>query len=343
MRVFQKKITILILMAMSFAAGLFADEQPIWVEGESPRYPDSRFLSQVGTGDNEDDAAEDASGALKRLFDSVVKQKRKEIEKELQITSKQGQPPVRLFPLRQLTTGATNQILENVKIPATWIDSTQEVHRLAVLDRDKASQLLQAKILSEEDTIFEVYSAALENADKFVVAHNLYATIHAIVRRDTHNAHLSLVSPSGKGESFEVTLGLVGPKFRKYLSNHFKIALQIEGSHGPEVQRAIKEDLMRQQFSVPETESSTPGDILIQGNATLTRLERESANKFVRWEVQLDLINPSKGEAFGVLTQKGREAHTTFEEAEVRAIRTMIKEVMPSLMAHLSSFIFDTN
>ncbi|MBF0288198.1 MAG: hypothetical protein HQM14_10300 [SAR324 cluster bacterium] len=348
MKAIQTIICSLFLVGLGFSVTVHAEERPDWVDGRSSKYPDSQYLLGVGSGDDRRSAKNDTAMAMKRVFEAAIKQEIQEMEKHLQLGSHPGSQTSsgteKLFQIKKLVKTAGKKLKEAVTFAETWVDPTQVVYQLAILDRQKAAAILKEEIDKEEDIIFEEYSAALEEkmsvaADKLVVARHLYATIQAIMRRDLYNVDYRIAQHTGEGKRFEVLLKLVSPKLQEYLRNDFKIAMEMEGT--PQIRKVLVELLTQQGFTVLQGTSAS-ADIVIKGKASFRKIDRPSKNKqFIRWNIEMNLQDVKDGKTIGSVNRTGREAHLSDEEARVRAMRSITKDVLPRLNRQLYGYIFN--
>ncbi len=324
-----------------------AQDKPDWLDGRSFKYPDSQYLVGVGSGDDRRSAKQDAHAAIGKIFEAGIKQEIQEMGKYLHMDAQSDSQirsgVERLFQIKKMIKTSAQELLKGVQIVETWVDSTQVVYRLAVLDRQRARTILQEQINQEEETIFEMYSATLEEKmgvapDKLAVARNWYATIQAIIRRGIYDVALRIVNHGDTGVRFEVSMASVGPKLQEYLHQNFNVSVEIEGP--PQVRKVLVDLLARQGLSVLSSPSAST-DIAIKGKVTFTKADLPAKKrKFVRWNMEMDLLDARQGKTIGSVNRSGREAHLSGTEARVRALRTIMKKVLPPLNRQLYAYIF---
>ncbi|MDO8757559.1 MAG: LPP20 family lipoprotein [Elusimicrobiota bacterium] len=113
--------------------------RPAWVEGESGKWPRARYVVGVGSGDDENSAADRGRGEISRVFSSAVSVDTTVDETETNLT--QGGRTSASFSqtVAQKVRTASEKMLEGVEIVERWRDgSSARYYALAVLDKAKA-------------------------------------------------------------------------------------------------------------------------------------------------------------------------------------------------------------
>jgi hypothetical protein len=159
-----------LLLAGSPGVALCA-ERPSWVEGTSAEWPQSRYLTGVGSGDERDVAETRARAELARTFVARVESAISSEEQESSRSRSGKTETEHSITARDATQISTSGEIEGTTIAAVWTDpATRRVYALAVLDRQKALAALLVR-LGEIDTMVEkVLEIAPAASDRVGVA-----------------------------------------------------------------------------------------------------------------------------------------------------------------------------
>lgn len=142
--------------------------RPAWVEGESPRWPRAANVLGVGSGDDEESAADRARGEISRVFSSNVAVDTTVDESEANLTSG-GKTSTSFSQLvAQKIQTASKKMLEGTEIVERWKDAaTGRYYALAVLNKSKALQAVTEKTTALDADAAQ-WKASLDAAgDKF--------------------------------------------------------------------------------------------------------------------------------------------------------------------------------
>ena len=333
-------LIIILVLGIGIVHTASGANKPEWIEGKSKKYPDELYVIGVGYGDNRKAAEDAAYAAIARIFQAEIQSKTREWEKYAQTDIKGKTQSTRDIQIDQLTTVATNKVLEDITIADIWVnDSEKLTYALAVMERRHAVASLNDKIASSDKDIVDLQKKAMESGDKIESVRLLRSVMKALINREVFNADLRIVNPSGKGIEPPVSLISIKQKIHGLLSNEIHIGVQVDGPHHVNIRSSIMEGLTKEGFSVEEKGDVSKLDILVKGV-----VEFENADlpewKFVRWTITVDLINQKNEKVFGSFTRHGREGHLNFKEAEAKAARALQKEIAGGLSQVLVSFIY---
>lgn len=337
---FPKRIIGILLLAASMTAGeALAGKPPDWVHGESGQYPRERFLTGVGSGEARKAAEDGAYAALSRIFAAEVSQRTREWEKYFQTDAGDKTASQREIEMDQLTAVSTNKILENVTIAETYLDkSTQTHYALAIMDRQKAGSALRERITFLDLEVEELLKTARRTEHKLEKVRALHKAVKTLLLRDAYNTELRVVSNTGKGSESLNRLAGIQQELESFLTQNFRIILQIGGQENDRIRMAVMEGLDRQGLPV-SLEAHLNADVVVKGTVEFEPVEMPQG-KFIRWIASFELADPSTGQVIGSVNRQGREGHLTASEAEARAVRAAQQELVENLSSKLASFIF---
>src|SRR3972149_8425256 len=209
----KRQVRCLSLLFLFFILGTgivheaFGAAKPDWLEGKSKKYPDELYVIGVGYGDNRKAAEDAAYAAIARIFQAEIQSKTREWEKYAQTDIKGKTQSTRDIQIDQLTTVATNKVLEDITIADIWVnDSEKLTYALAVMERRHAVASLNDKIASSDKDIVDLQKKAMESGDKIESVRLLGSTMKALINREVFNADLRIVNPAGKGMEPPVSL-----------------------------------------------------------------------------------------------------------------------------------------
>lgn len=342
----QQRIRVLILFLLTCVIGLsfnipaFSASKPDWIEGKSRKYPEDLYMIGVGFGDTRKAAEDAAYAALSRIFQADIQSKTSEWEKYVQTDVKGKSQSTRDIQIDQLTSVATNKVLEDVTVADVWISESEKLtYALVVMERQHAMASLKEKIEAADKDIMELQKQAAESADKIERVRALRSAMKTFLNREVYNTDLRIISTAGKGIDPPVSLVSIKQKIQDLLSKQIHIGVQVDGPHSAGIKSSVIEGLTKEGFSVEEKGDPAKLDILVRSN-----VEFENADlpqwKFVRWTITVDLVNQKNEKVFGSFTRNGREGHLNFKEAEAKSVRALQKEISGGLSQMLVSFIY---
>ncbi|MBI5193961.1 MAG: LPP20 family lipoprotein [Nitrospirae bacterium] len=344
MKLFRTKIIFLILIScivpfLNFSPA-FSASKPDWLEGKSRKYPDDMYLIGVGFGDTRKAAEDAAYAALSRIFQADIQSKTSEWEKYVQTDVKGKSQSTRDIKIDQLTSVATNKVLEDVTVADIYVSESEKLtYALAVMERQHAMESLKEKIAAADKDILELQKQASESDDKIERVRALRNAMKTFLNREVYNTDLRIISTAGKGIDPPVSLVSIKQKIQDLLTKQIHIGVQVDGPHRSDIRSSIIEGLTKEGFSVEEKGDPAKLDILVKSN-----IEFENADlpqwKFVRWNITVDLVNQKSEKVFGSFTRNGREGHLNFKEAEAKSVRALQKEISGGLSQMLVSFIY---
>ena len=337
---FSERIIGILLLATSMTAGeALAGKPPDWVHGESGQYPRERFLTGVGSGDVRKAAEDGAYAALSRIFTAEVSQRTREWEKYLQTEAGDKTVSQREIEMDQLTAVSTKKILENVSIADTYFDKDTQTHyALAVMDRLRAGSTLRERITFLDLEVEELLKTAREADHKIEKVRALHRAVETLLLRDAYNTELRVVSNTGMGSESLNRPASIRQELQSFLTQNFRITLQISGQENDRIRTAVLEGLNRQGLPV-SLETHPNADVVVKGTVEFEPVEMPQG-KFIRWIARFELADPSTGQVIGSVSRQGREGHLTAAEAEARAIRAVQRELSQEIGDRLAKYIF---
>jgi len=334
MRLMLLFITLLLADTVAFA------KPPDWVNGRSNRYPPGLYLVGVGQADSRDGAKSDAIASIAKIFRAKIEQQTADWEKYIQIESRGKTKIEQKKSIESLTKVSTDKVIEGIQIVETAQDGPV-YYALAIIDRLQAVASLTERISALDQQTKEAIGLARNSADKLSRIKNYKLAIKTLVLRDASNADLQIVSVKGSGISSPVSLMNVAQEYDDWLAKNFLIDVKVGGAHGPVVETAVIQALLREGFPVNggAMGNSDGADLLVKGDVILSPLVLPGKTfKYIRWCVDLTILETKGNKVVGVVAKSGREGHISAEEAELRAIRALQPTVIADVGGRLAEY-----
>lgn len=321
-----------------FSAGRpLAAEKPDWVDGASARYPDSGYLTGVGSGDTRQKAEDSAYAALARIFRAEVRSTTQEREDFKQAERTKGIEVDRKVTIQNQTEISTDKVLEQVRVAERWTDPVSQVsYALAVLDRAKSAAALRQKSLDAETEAREWEARAKKATDPMDQARALRKAILAARRTERYEADLRVVQPAGQGDGLAVSPAVLDDQLKSLLSQSFRVDVRIDGPNGAAVRDAVLAKLHEKGLT-----SHPEGEILVKGEVELEPVDLNDPRwHYTRWTAHLTLTWKEGQKTFGGIQRSGREGHLSAKESERKALTALQKELSETVGDTVVNFIY---
>jgi hypothetical protein len=340
------------LVVLSGCSWFGGQSQPDWIDGVSAAYPPSQYLVGVGQAESLATAEDRAYAAVARIFKAEVSAQAKDWESYLLIEQRGHSSTERRLTLDNLTRVSTDKVLENVKIVDRWGDVRKGLHyALAGMNRPQAETSFMERITELDRSISDDVEEAQRPTDKLAKVKALRRAARNLVLRETYNADLRVVRPSGQGTAAAYRVSELTHELEEFLATNLVLAVAVTGDQAEPVQRALTEGLLKEGLQVTSRPSggdrSVGGDssgpspeLLVRGIVRVWPIDvRDPQFKFVRWCSDLEVVDLTSHRVVGALSKGGKEGHLSEREATARVVRVMQQEfsadVAKSIAAHV--------
>lgn len=316
-------------------------ERPDWVDGDSARYPSSRYLIGVGYASVRQLAEDNARSEIAKIFSSKIDSQTRIYQEYLQTTSRAGSAQTESFEIEQISRVSTQRVLSGVRISKVYQETEPDpiFYALAVLDRDQTAAILRHKIQDLDQGIERLLTRAAEEEDILIKIKYLKKSVRKYLLRETHDAELRIVSRFGGGVPSAIRFTEIKNRLDTTLLRDFSIGLSITGSRAEEIREALVQGLNQQGFSV--CEDPMRANVLVRGTVEIKPLDRGTSEwKYVQWRAHFDLVDQRGGAVFGSLNETGRDAHLSLLQAEDRAVRRIQKTLATDIAKEMKNYIF---
>ena len=194
--------------------------------------------------------------------------------------------------------------------------------------------------IQELDRQIQHWLAEVETMDDtFLKVKLLKRSLTSFLQRQLYDAELRIVHPEGRGIPPQADFTDIHTTLSKTLLRGFWIGVFIEGNRADEIRQALVEAFNQKGFAV--ISDTQKAHVLARGTARIAPIDQGASEwKFVRWKVNINLIDQNGGAAFGSVTKTGKEGHLSFPQAEERAVQKIQKTLAPDLAEQLTRFIY---
>ncbi len=329
---------ILFFITLLLANTVALAKPPDWVNSQSNRYPAGFYLVGVGQADSREGAKEDALASIAKIFRVQIEQQTSDWEKYIQIESRGKTQIEQKKSIESLTHVSTDKVIEGVVIVETAQDGAV-YYALAMMDRLQATAKLSERIADLDQRVKASLALAQQSPEKLSRIKNYKYAIKTLLMRDATNTELQIVNVKGSGIPSPVSITEVVQAYDEWLAKNFLIDVEVSGAQGAVVEEAITASLLREGFPVNGDDEDVDSDLLVKGDVTLTPIELQGQSfKYVRWCVDLTILETKGNRIVGVITKSGREGHLSASEAESRAIRALQPAVITDIGERIAEY-----
>jgi hypothetical protein len=326
--------------------------KPAWIDGIGGDYPAGQYLVGVGQSDNRATAEDQAYAAIARVFKAEVSAQSKDWESYLLVEQRGQTRDERRLTLDQLTRVSTDKVLENVRIVDRWFDPHKRLHySLAAMHRPQAEAAFMERMTELDRSIQSDVEEAHRTSDKLAKVRGLRRAARNLVLRETYNADLRVIRPSGQGTAAPYRVDELTQELEQFLAVNLVLGVLMTGDHVEPVQRALTEGLVREGLQVisrpagtePSMGSSTAGsqpELLVRGLVRVWPVDvRDPQFTYVRWCSDFEVVDIAGQRVLGAISKGGKEGHLSEREATAKVIRVMqqefTSEVAKAIAAHV--------
>ena len=345
-------LVVLALVALSGCAGVGGQSKPDWIDGVSDAYPTNQYLVGIGQAESRTAAEDRAYAAVARVFKAEVSAQAKDWESYLVIEQRGQSSAERRLTLDNLTRVSTDKVLENVQIVDRWFDVRKGSHyALAGMHRPQAEMAFMERIALLDRSIGEDVEEARRPSDKLARVRALRRAARNLVLRETYNADLRVIRPSGQGTASAYRVSELTRELELFLASNLVLAVAVTGDQVEPAQRALVEGLLKEGLQVTsrlwgggssvgvDSGGPTP-EILVRGVVRVWPIDvRDPQFKFVRWCSDFEVVDLTSQKVVGALSKGGKEGHLSDREATAKVMRVMQQEfsneVAKAIAAHV--------
>jgi hypothetical protein len=342
--------TIAIVGSVLAVGCAWGQPKPAWIDGVSPDYPSSQYLTGVGQGDNRAAADDRAYAALARIFKAEVSAQSKDWESYLVVEQRGTSHDERRLTLDHLTRVSTDKVLENATIVDRWYDATRHLHyALGGMHRTQAETAFLERMSDLDQVVQSDVEEARRTSDKLAKVRALRRAARNLVLRETYNADLRVIRASGQGTAAAYRVQDLTRELEEYLSSNLVLAVIVTGDQVEPVQRALTEGLIKEGLRVatmaPGTEmpagAHSGPELLIRGMVRVWPIDvRDPQFTYVRWCSDFEVVDLAGQQIVGAISKGGKEGHLSEREATAKVIRVMQQDLTADVAKAIAAHVY---
>lgn len=312
-------------------------QRPAWVEGESAKWPRDRFVTGVGSGDDEDSAADRARGEISRVFSSSVDVQTSAEETESSVDTDGRKTITFSQQVAQNVRTASRKMLEGVEIVERWKDGPASRHyALAVLNKGKAMAAVAEKTQALDADASEWKTRLDASSDKFERA-RAGAKLTALLkgRLDLENDRRVL---GGGNLASTVDVSAAKAAATRALQA-LDVVVIATGDHADELETGLVTGLVASGLMGKRGSPGDKGDLLVESRSGAQTVEgTEPKWKWSRATATVTLKDGREDKAFARFDVSERAASGDAGEARRRAAAALAKSAAEKTAAAIAEF-----
>lgn len=312
-------------------------QRPAWVEGESPKWPRSQYVTGVGSADDEEAAADRARGEISRVFSSAVSVDTLVDESEGTVNA--GGKTTTSFSqqIAQNVRTASKKMLEGVEIVERWKDaSAARYYALATLSKSKAMAAVAEKTQAL-DADAAVWKTKLDAAsDKFERA-KAGAKLAALLkgRLDLENDRRVL---GGGNLASTVDVSAAKAAAARALEA-LDVVVIATGDHSDELETGIVTGLVASGLMAKRGNAGDKGDLIVESKSGAQTVEGGDERwKWSRGTATVTLKDGREDKTFARFDVSDRQASADAGEARRRAAAGLAKKAAEKVAAAITHY-----
>jgi hypothetical protein len=346
-------VVLMALVSLSGCAWVGGQSKPAWIDGVSDAYPSNQYLIGVGQSESRTAAEDRAYAAVARIFKAEISAQAKDWESYLVIEQRGQSSAERRVTLDNLTRVSTDKVLENVQIVDRWVDVPTRLHyALAAMHRHQAETSFMERITTLDRSIRDDVEEAHRPSDKLARVRALRRAAKNLVLRETYNADLRVIRPSGQGTAAAYRVSELAHELEQFLAVNLVLAVAVTGDQAEPAQRALMEGLLKEGLHVTsrpwERDRSIGGDsigpspeLLVRGVVRMWPIDvRDPQFKFVRWCSDFEVVDLTSQRVVGALSKGGKEGHLSDREATAKVVRVMRQEFLTEVAKTIAAHVY---
>lgn len=311
--------------------------KPAWVEGESSRWPRSRFILGVGSADDENGASDRARGEVARVFSSNVTVDTTLDETESSLTAAGQTKTTFAQTVAQQVRTVAKKALEGSDVVERWKDpATGRYYALAALAKDQALLAVTEKLesLDGEAAGWKTkLDAASDRFEKAKAAAKLSTLLKA--RGELEAEHRVL--GGGKAES-ALDAGTAKSAAAAALAA-LNVVVNAEGDGGKEIVTGLVSGLVASGLSAKPAAAGAAADLLAEAEVSVEPATGGDPRwKWSRATATVTLKEGREGKMFSRFEVAERQASADAGQARQRALASLAKKTADQTQAAISTF-----
>jgi hypothetical protein len=311
--------------------------KPAWVEGESPRFPRSRFIVGVGSADDENAAAERARGEIARVFNADVTATTGTEESETSLTQDGKTKSTFAQHVSQQVQTVAKKALEGSDVVERWKDpASGRFYALAALPKAEALLAVTEKLhsLDEEASTYKAkLDAAGDRFEKAKAAAKLSALLKARAPLESEHRVLG----GGPAES-SLDAGAARSAAAAALAA-LNVVVSADGDGARELTTGLVAGLNASGLSAKPSASGGSADLLAESEVAVAPVAGGDPRwKWSRATATVSLKEGREGKVFSRFELAERQASADAGEARRRALKELSQKAADKVQAAVAEF-----
>ena len=293
-------------------------DKPAWVDAPDTVFSRQRYVSAVGFGPDRRQAERNALANLTGVFGQSIQAELKTVSTYseaimsgvIQITENSSVQDA-------ITTSIEMDTLIGAEIADVWFDNRNTHYAAAIMEKERSAVLYADLIRSNERIIGDLISMTpdekntLNGYSRYTLAatiadaNRVYANVLTLVGNTTG------INPGNmkKGDDYRIEAAEI--------ARNIPISVNVEGDRAGRIRNAFSRSLSASGFR-----SGTNSRYALSASVILTDANLPNQqNIFIRYIVDVNLIDTSDGSVLFPFSFNGREGHVNKAEAEERVFR----------------------
>ena len=308
--------------------------KPRWMTNPEADYPNSMYMTAIGSGDTRSKAEDNAMSKMSRIFEAKVSSDETYIEKYNEIVSQTEGISMTQTDITTNVKIKSQQSLINVQFGEAYTDPSGTVNIIAYIDRMRTADIYEGRISENSEKIMEYVSSAKSTSDLF----KKYALYNA--------AHIFGINNQGLIQQ----LGIISPTMKDFVEPEYNLAnilnmkndtarslvfdVSVKNDNSNQIKNMLINALGKYGF-----QTKNNGKLKVVADVNVENSDLGKGDKYyVRYNLLVKMLN-EQNKSIVTMDEKGREAHVTQNEAVERAYREMAKKIKKGFMKEFDDFI----
>lgn len=336
-------VSLLMMLLMLFPALTMAKsskKKPKWVDSPKSVYPESMYLSAVGSGNSRTDAENNAAANLAKIFRSEISASTSYQERYREIVSPKKTDTSTETKTQKNVQVKTSQNLLNVEIGQTWTEpKTFRVYAVAYIHRLKTADILEQQIEENSQRIRNYLQEVAQTTDVWKL-YSLY-NVASVINMNSEEllSQLAIISPDTKEliqlgynpDELKLNLG----SWAKAVNFHIEVLGEGDEESFKKIHSMIAEVVTGNGWTVSDVNAA-----LLEANVILEEVELNQPQKFCRYSISINIYNLG-GNLMLSLSDSKREGHINMHEAKARVLRALNAKIKTEIPKQLNQY-FDS-
>lgn len=295
----------------------------------APQVSEATHLMATGYGQSRPEAVRRAKAELSNIFESRIES---DISSVTRSVTDSGTGDTLYKNVQSKIRVASSVELEGVEVGPVTKEGREYV-AVAGLDRARAAEKWQRDINRLNARITVEKKAAAASPGKLMQLKHLNEAMDLFIEREALVSRLRVINRPAHGAGHKEFEALVSQL--QEVKTDFRINLEVNAPSGQDLTSKLARKLTEAGYLVSANGRS--GDVTLRIALSLSRVELNNPNfKFMRATADVAIIDPVTGTMVGNFNENKREGHLTYQEAGVKATRSLAGALSKKIVAYFN-------